>query len=64
LARDHKDDAGNQVFGNPDWQSLIPVQQFDQNGKPTGWSLSSTRQTRDAAYHYLVGISGMSLPKK
>lgn len=64
MARDYEDDAGNYVAGNPDWQGLILIQQFDQSGNPTGWSLSSTRQTRDAAYHYLVRMSGISLPTK
>lgn len=50
--------------GNPDWQGKILIQQFDPNGKPKGWSLSSTRQTRDAAYHYLVQVSGVALPTK
>jgi hypothetical protein len=64
MARDHRDASGNFWAGNPDWQGLTLIQQFDQHGNPTGWSLSSTRQTRDAAYHYLVRVAGLSLPKK
>jgi len=65
MARDHQDEAGDSVPGNPDWQGKILIQQFDQNsGKPMGWSLSSTRQTRDTAYHYLLQVSGISIPKK
>jgi hypothetical protein len=59
MARDHSDGNGNSVMGNPDWYGKILIQQFDQNGNPKGWSLSSTRQTRDAAYHYLVKKAGI-----
>lgn len=64
MARDHTDENGTRIPGNPDWHGLILIQQFDQNGKPTGWSLSSTRQTRDAAYYYLAQKSGVDLDKK
>jgi hypothetical protein len=63
MARDYKDEDGNLVHGNPDWQGKILIQQFDQSGNPRGWSLSSTRQTRDAAYHYLVSIAKVDLDK-
>jgi hypothetical protein len=59
MARDYSDSEGNFVEGNPDWQGKILVQKFDQEGNPTGWSLSSTRQTRDAAYHYLAATAGL-----
>jgi hypothetical protein len=59
MARD-----SDESVGNPDWQGLILLQKFDSQGYPQGWSLSSTRQTRDAAYHYLVRNSGVSLPAK
>ncbi len=61
MARDHYDEDGNLVEGNPDWHGKILIQQFDQTGKPNGWSLSSTRQTRDAAYHYLVQKAGLNV---
>lgn len=60
MARDSDDPY---AFGNPGWQGKILVQKFDGQGKPHGWSLSSTRQTRDTAYHYLVETAGIVLPK-
>jgi hypothetical protein len=47
-----------QVFDrkNPDWKSRIVIRTFDENGNP-GWSLSSTRQTREAAYQYLREVA-------
>jgi hypothetical protein len=59
MARDH-DQFGR---GNPDWQGTILVQRFDSAGNPKGWNLSSTRQTRDAAFNYLLGQSGISIPR-
>ena len=58
------DDQGNKQIWtgnamdrlNPDWQGKILIQTFDGAGKPKGWSLSSTRQTREAAYAYLKGL--------
>ncbi|WP_187774287.1 DNA sulfur modification protein DndB [Lolliginicoccus suaedae] len=45
---------------NTDWQGRIFIETFDaKTGEPKGWSLSSTRQTRDAAYHYLNKIIGL-----
>jgi hypothetical protein len=41
---------------NPAWQGKILIAAFDNKGKQVGWSLSSTRQTRDAAYAYLKEI--------
>jgi hypothetical protein len=64
MAREHVDEEGNFVPGNPEWQGKILIQQFDQNGNPTGWSLSSTRQTRDSAYHYLVQVAQVEVLKK
>jgi hypothetical protein len=64
MARDYDDEEGLHVPGNPDWQGKILLQQFDQSGKPTGWSLSSTRQSREAAYHYLVKHSGVAFASK
>ena len=64
MARDHKDEDGNFVPGNPDWQGKILVQQFDKDGNSKGWGLSSTRQTRDAAYYYLLAKSGLDVGKK
>jgi hypothetical protein len=63
MARDHTDEQGSFVEGNPAWRGLILVQQFDQNGQAKGWSLSSTRQTRDAAYHYLAKVARLDLGK-
>ena len=58
MARDEYDDKSNLVrVGNPEWYGKILVQQFHANGKSKGWSLSSTRQTRDAALHYLVKVA-------
>jgi hypothetical protein len=64
MARDYTDEDGNLVEGNANWHGKILVQQFDQTGGPRGWSLSSTRQTRDAAYHYLVKVAGLYLGPK
>jgi hypothetical protein len=61
MARDYYDHNDNLVEGNPDWHGKTLIQQFDNSGKPSGWSLSSTRQTRDAAYHYLVQKAGISI---
>jgi hypothetical protein len=62
MDREYKDEQGSIVSeGNPDWRGKILIQTFDQTGKPTGWSVSSTRQTRDAAFHYLVEKSGAKL---
>jgi DNA-sulfur modification-associated len=49
---------------NPDWQGRILVRKFNSNGEFTGWSLSSTRQTRDAAFHQLVKQARVSLPQR
>lgn len=51
-------------YGNPAWQGKILVQKFDNQGQPQGWSLSSTRQTRDSAFHYLAQIAAVDLPSK
>ena len=64
MARDYTDDQGDLIHGNPAWRGLILIQQFDQNGNPRGWSLSSTRQTRDAAYHYLTRVAGLNSGKE
>jgi len=61
MGRDSEDPP---QVGNPAWQGRILVRKFDDNGHPTGWSLSSTRQTRDAAYHYLVEAGGFKMPVK
>ncbi len=59
MARDSDESAGN-----PDWHGKILIQQYDSAGNSKGWSLSSTRQTRDAAYHYLVKNSAVTIPAK
>jgi hypothetical protein len=38
---------------NPAWHGKILIRTFEQDGTPKGWSLSSTSQTRAAAYYYL-----------
>jgi hypothetical protein len=49
---------------NAEWQGKILIKKFDSNGVHTGWSLSSTRQTRDAAFHAIVKQAKVSLPAK
>jgi hypothetical protein len=44
---------------NPDWRGKIAVPRFDQNGVRTGFIVSSTRQTREAAYAYLRQQAGL-----
>jgi hypothetical protein len=61
-------DTGQQITvdvmsrDNPDWQGKILIKQFNQDGTPTGWTISSTRQTRDAAYNYLRSVAAMKTP--
>jgi hypothetical protein len=50
--------------GNPAWRGKILIQQFEQDGTPSGWTLSSTRGNRDAAYHYLVKVSRVNFDQK
>jgi hypothetical protein len=58
-------DTGNEVTipvmsrSNPDWRDRIAVPRFDTNGVRTGFIVSSTRQTRDAAYAYLREQAGL-----
>lgn len=47
---------------NPAWRGKILVEQYDPVGRKTGYALSSTRQTREAAYAYLRGIAGRVAP--
>jgi len=47
---------------NPEWEGKILVKKYDSNGAFSGWSLSSTRQTRDSAFHELVKQAQVSLP--
>ena len=47
---------------NPEWEGKILVKKYDSNGAFSGWSLSSTRQTRDAAFHELVKQAQVTLP--
>lgn len=63
MARDHNDEDGSYIPGNPDWRGKILVQKFDKDGAAAGWGLSSTRQTRDAAYYYLLFKTGLDLGK-
>jgi hypothetical protein len=61
-----KDEDGNDLVvnvmdrDNPAWHGKVLIRKFDQDGNPKGWSLSSTRQTRDAAYHYLMAVAGLN----
>jgi hypothetical protein len=55
MARDTKDGPGN-----PNWRGRILIRKFNQDGSPAGWSLSNTRQTRDAAYSYLREVAGLT----
>jgi hypothetical protein len=45
---------------NPDWQSVVMVKGFGSDGVTPTWSLSHTRQTRDAAYQHLASIAGLT----
>ena len=56
MARDHKETS---TQGNPSWQGKILIQKFNQDGSSNGWSLSSTRQTREAAYHHIIRQAGL-----
>ena len=47
------------VVGNPEWQGKVLVETVDSKGKKS-WSLSSTRQTREAAFYYLLDKSGLA----
>ncbi|MHB8694791.1 MAG: DNA sulfur modification protein DndB [Solirubrobacteraceae bacterium] len=44
---------------NPEWRDRIAVPRFDTNGTRTGFIVSSTRQTREAAYAYLRDRAGL-----
>jgi DNA-sulfur modification-associated len=44
---------------NPDWKGKVLVQTYDRDGNRQ-YTLSSTRQTREAAYQYLRQIAGLS----
>ncbi|MEA2682180.1 MAG: hypothetical protein QOK05_508 [Chloroflexota bacterium] len=57
MARDVDGDEENP--GNPAWRERVLVPKFDRQGKLSGWTLSSTRVTRDAAYSYLRDVSGL-----
>jgi hypothetical protein len=58
-------DTGNEVTipvmsrSNPDWRDRIAVPRFDTDGVRTGFIVSSTRQTREAAYAYLREKAGL-----
>jgi len=47
---------------NPAWEGKILVKKYDSDGNFSGWSLSSTRQTRDAAFYELVKQAQVTLP--
>jgi hypothetical protein len=61
-----KDANGNETYtgpvmsrDNPQWIGKILIHTYGPTGV-TGLSLSNTRQTREAAYGYLVGVMGVS----
>lgn len=45
---------------NPEWQSVVMVKTLASDGVTFNWSLSHTRQTRDAAYSYLAEKAGLT----
>jgi DNA-sulfur modification-associated len=45
--------------GNPAWRETILVPRYDRRGTVVGWMLSSTRNTREAAFHYLCEVAGV-----
>jgi hypothetical protein len=59
MARDNADDPD---AGNPEWRKRIFVPKYDDGGNRVGWVMSSTRNTREAAFHYLVQIADVKLP--
>jgi DNA-sulfur modification-associated len=44
---------------NPDWRGKVLVPRFNADGTRAGFIISSTRQTRDAAYAYLRQRAGL-----
>jgi hypothetical protein len=44
---------------NPEWVGRILVPRFNADGERVGYIVSSTRQTRDAAYAYLREVAGI-----
>lgn len=44
---------------NPDWRGKVLVPRFNADGTRAGFIISSTRQTRDAAYAYLRQQAGL-----
>lgn len=44
---------------NPEWKGRVLVRGYDRNGN-LQFTLSSTRQTREAAYQYLRQVAGLS----
>jgi hypothetical protein len=50
--------------GNPEWRGKILVESFNSEGKSVGWNVSSTRQTRDSAYYYLLEKAGRKSTSK
>jgi DNA-sulfur modification-associated len=61
-----EDDQGRAVFDNvplmarknPHWRGKILVETLTKDGRKD-WTLSSTRQTREAAFQYLCSVSGV-----
>ena len=49
---------------NPDWRGKVLVPRFNADGTRAGFIISSTRQTRDAAYAYLRQQAGLGGAKK
>jgi len=65
MGRDYAGDATTpECLGNPAWKGSVLLQNYDKDGNPTTWGLSSTRQTRDAAYHYIIQMTEVDLKPK
>lgn len=61
MARDSEDPPS---IGNPKWKELVMVPRFDREGYVKGWTLSSTRLTREAAFAYLAQVAAVDLPSR
>jgi hypothetical protein len=44
---------------NPAWRGKILVQGFDRKSRRQTWGISNTRQTRQAAYTYVLSLAGL-----
>jgi hypothetical protein len=66
MATDEPEGQGNKIeiafLCHRNAGGRILVRKFDSDREFIGWSLSSTRQTCDAAFHQLVRLARASLP--